>query len=101
MVYVRHFSRSLLHDPVHREFDLGPFSFSIFRIIILSGFLRIFLKSEFNLRINSIDWLMIIWALWLISTSIFKQDFSNAIVFRLGIIFDILGTYFLIRIFCT
>ena len=49
---------------------------------------------------NGMDWLMLVWAVWLAISSLFHRNQAEALVFRMGLIYDACGIYFLIRVFC-
>jgi hypothetical protein len=78
--------------------EIGPLHFSVVRLLIAMGFLRVLAKSE---RIadgwNALDRMMIVWASWAICSLIFHK--SSVFILRLGVTFDILGSYFLFRVF--
>lgn len=46
------------------------------------------------------DWLMILWGVWAVASSAFHAEFANALVNRLGMAYNTLGVYFLVRCFC-
>jgi hypothetical protein len=81
--------------------QLGPFHFPLLRMLVVAGVLRIIVKRE---RIaggmNSLDWLIIAFGTWALISSIFHKDISAAMVFRLGLAYNVCGIYFLLRIFC-
>jgi len=81
--------------------DLGPFSFSVLRLLILFGFIRVIFKGErLSGLMSTLDWIMLMWSASAVVSSIFHKDPSAALIFRLGLIYDAAGVYFLIRIFC-
>jgi len=81
--------------------EVGPFHFTVLRLLVIIGFARIIFKGERLIgRLNSIDWLMLVWAGWALISSAFHEDPNAAFVYRLGIVYDACGIYFLIRIFC-
>lgn len=81
--------------------DLGPFSFSVLRLLILFGFIRLIFKGErLSGHMNKLDWIMLMWSASAVVSSVFHKDPSEALIFRLGLIYDVGGVYFLIRIFC-
>lgn len=81
--------------------EIGPFTFTIIRMLVAVGVLRVFLRSErLTGGTNGMDWLMLIWALWAVFSSFFHNDVSSALTFRLGLIYNACGIYFLLRIFC-
>jgi len=77
--------------------DIGPAHFDVVRILVTVGFFRAVLKEESITRMNSIDRMLILWAIWLIVSSAFHT--SEAWVFRAGMVWTELGCYFLFRIF--
>lgn len=82
-------------------FDLGPFSFTVIRILIAIGVLRVILHDvRLTGGMNKLDWLMMGWAGWALISSIFRPDASSVLVFRLGLVFNTCGIYFLLRVFC-
>src|SRR3972149_3729888 len=81
--------------------ELGPFTFFIIRILIAAGLLRIIIRGErLPVGLNSLDWMMLAWALWALMSSVFHKDPSAALIFRLGLVYDACGIYILSRIFC-
>lgn len=81
--------------------DLGPFSFTVLRILIAVAFLRVFLRKErLTGGMNSLDWFMVVWAGWAVANSVFHKEPSAAIIFRLGQVYNICGVYFIFRCFC-
>lgn len=81
--------------------QLGPFHFSVIRILISAGFLRMFVRGErLEGRINGMDKLILVWSLWMVISSIFHENQSSALVYRMGLVYDACGVYFLLRIFC-
>jgi hypothetical protein len=81
--------------------EIGPFTFTVIRILVLVGIARIFLRGE---RVagsyNTLDKLMVAWAAWALISSIYHNDPSGALVFRLGMVYNACGIYFLLRVFC-
>ena len=81
--------------------DLGPLSFSVLRLLILFGFIRVIFKGErLSGLMNTLDWIMLMWSASAVVSSVFHKDPAAALIFRLGLIFDAGGVFFLIRIFC-
>jgi hypothetical protein len=78
--------------------DLGPFSFTVVRILVVFGVLRVVVRREWLAGgLNRLDGLMVVWGILMVVTGLFHKD---AIVNRLGLAFDGWGLYFLFRIFC-
>lgn len=81
--------------------EVGPFSFTVIRMLIAAGAVRVVLRGErLEKGMNGLDWLIILWAMWALMSSVFHKDPSEALIFRLGLTYNICGIYFLIRIFC-
>lgn len=81
--------------------EVGPFTFTIIRILVAAGLARVMIRGE---RIsggwNTLDWLMVMWTGWALVSSIFHKNTSAALVFRLGLVYNACGIYFLLRVFC-
>ncbi len=78
--------------------DLGLAHFTVIRILVAVGICRVLLKGEWIVNgMNNVDRMLILWALWLIGSSVFHT--SDAWVFRAGLVWSDLGCYFLFRIF--
>jgi len=81
--------------------DVGPFSFTVIRLLVLVGFIRILMRGErLAGGMNSLEWLMVLWAGWALLSSIFHKEPLAALTFRLGLVFNACGIYFLLRTFC-
>jgi hypothetical protein len=79
----------------------GLFTFTVIRILIATGLVRMLIRGErIAGGINGLDWLILGWALLAITSSIFHNEPSAALVLRLGLVYDACGVYFLIRSFC-
>lgn len=84
-----------------QQINLGPFSFTVLRLLILVGVLRVFLRGErLAGGVNGLDWFMIAWSVWATFVGIFHEDAAAAVVFRLGVVYNTLGFYLLVRCFC-
>lgn len=78
--------------------ELGSADFTVMRIVICAGFLRVLLRGERPAHgVNAVDGWLLVWAAWLLTVVPFHAD--GAFVFRVGLIGDYLGGYFLARIF--
>jgi hypothetical protein len=81
--------------------QIGPFHFPIIRLLISIGLIRVIIRGErLAGEFNSLDWLMLVWAVWALVSSIFHKDTTAALISRLGLIFNTCGVYFLLRICC-
>ena len=80
---------------------IGPFSFTVIRLLIAVGLVRVIVRGErFVERMNSLDLLMVAWAAWALISSLFYRDTFEVLVNRLGLVYNACGVYFLFRIFC-
>jgi hypothetical protein len=79
---------------------LGPFHFTFIRIIVGIGIARVIARREWASRMNGLDWLMLVWALWALVSSAFHKDPTAELIFHLGLIYNACGIYFLLRAFC-
>lgn len=81
--------------------NLGPFSFTVIRIVILVGWVRVLARGERPPGgLIGLDRIMIYWGLWGVCCSVFHSSPSSYFVTQLGQVYNILGSYFLIRAFC-
>jgi hypothetical protein len=79
---------------------IGPFNFSILRLLLAVGFVRVALKGErISGGLNSLDKIIIFSSLWAIISSSIHAEFTEALKFRLGFVYNTCGAYFLFRIF--
>jgi hypothetical protein len=84
--------------PGNQELEIGPLHFTAVRILVAVGLLRVMTKGERVMGgMNSLDKWMILWAVWLICSSVFHD--SGVVITRLGAVFDDLGIYILFRVF--
>lgn len=81
--------------------EIGPFSFTVIRMLIGIGLLRIFLRGErLEGGLQKPDWILVGWGAWAIFSSAFHSPPKDALIFRLGIVYNVCGVYFLVRVFC-
>jgi hypothetical protein len=81
--------------------EIGPFSFSAIRLLVIVGVIRVVLRGERLVgKINAMDVLVLTWAAWNLTSSVFHQPFRDALILRLGLVYNACGIYFLLRIFC-
>ena len=86
--------------PMNQVVALGPFTFTVVRMLIAAGCLRVMVRSERPVGgFMRLDRLMVIWAAILLLTALFHLDPSAQLVYRLGLVFDAFGTFLLFRIF--
>jgi hypothetical protein len=81
--------------------QFGPFNFSYIRILIAAAIIRTVLRREFVASpLNGLDKLIVLWGLWAVSSGFFYDDFSGALVNRLGLVYNAWGIYLLFRCLC-
>lgn len=86
--------------PPEVNIEVGSLHFTVIRILVTVGVLRVLTKGERPAAgMNILDRLMILWGVCAIITSCFHKDFGSTLVARLGLIYDGLGVYFLLRSF--
>jgi hypothetical protein len=79
---------------------LGPLHFTVIRILVTIGLVRVKLRGErIAGRMNTLDKVMILWAAWAVFSGCFHKDSSQALIYRLGLVYDALGLFFLFRVF--
>lgn len=81
--------------------ELGPFTFTVVRTLLVIGLLRVLVRREWVAGgLNRLDWLMVLWGIWMVLSVAFHNNASNQLIGRLGILVDTCGTYFLVRCLC-
>jgi hypothetical protein len=81
--------------------EIGPFHFTVIRILVAVGVVRIIARGErLEGGMHTLDWLMVAWASWALFSSVFHNNLSDSLVFRLGLVYNACGIYFLLRVFC-
>jgi hypothetical protein len=80
--------------------EIGPAHFTVIRVLVLVGLLRIYLRRErIGGGVNWLDRLIILWSVWMAISSVFHSPFSASLVFHLGLAYEYLGIYWLMRVF--
>jgi len=81
---------------IGEQLEIGPAHFTINRLLVIIGFLRVWTKREHLAGgWQPLDRLMLIWALWAIVSSFLHSTFP--LVFRLGMVLDTFGLYIVLR----
>jgi hypothetical protein len=84
-----------------QQINLGMFTFTPIRLVILAGLLRPWLRGE---RLEGghhrMDRLMLAWAIWALVSSVFHEDPEATVINRLGLAYNALGIYGLVRLLC-
>jgi hypothetical protein len=80
--------------------DVGPFHFSVLRILVALGVIRALVKHErLSGSWNPLDKAMLVWGAWALVSSGFHKDVPSTLVSHLGLVYNALGLYFLLRVF--
>jgi hypothetical protein len=81
--------------------QMGPFYFTLVRLLILVGFIRVVLRGEkLAGGLMGMDKLMLAWAAWALICPVFREEPAATLNFHLGRAYTYLGLFFLIRCFC-
>lgn len=87
--------------PKAQALDIGPFSFTPLRTLIVVALLRAALRSDWKgMTLRLSDYLMVVWGFLMVVTVALHNDPMTQAVMRLGLMFDGLGLYLLFRICC-
>jgi hypothetical protein len=78
--------------------EIGPMHFPTMRVLIAVGLLRVIMNGErMSGGMNSLDRIVGLWSIWNICSLAFHQ--SDVLAARLGTLYDIVGAYYLFRVF--
>lgn len=81
--------------------DLGPFSFTVLRILIFAGVIRVMVRRERPVGgFTDMEWLLVAWAAWALCASAFHEEPQATLINRMGMVYNVLGVFFLIRCLC-
>jgi len=81
--------------------EVGPFHFTVIRLLAAVGLARVIVRGErLACGLNRMDRLMLVWAVWALISSGFHKEPSDALIFRLGLVYNACGIYFLLRVVC-
>jgi hypothetical protein len=79
---------------------VGGLHFTIIRILILIGFIRLIIRGEaYKININAIDKALICWVIVSIVTATLLDPTTGTLINRLGFAYNAIGAYFLFRFF--
>lgn len=85
---------------VGQAIQIGPASFTVIRLLVVVGFVRVKMRGEKVAGgFRTLDRAMIWWAVCAAITSLFHKDPGSNLISMLGLCYDCLGLYFLMRIF--
>lgn len=81
---------------------IGSVGFSVIRLLVVAGAIRVIVRAEWSdIRFNGMDILMTLWGVWNILSGIFHESLGATIIYRLGLVGDACGVYFLLRMLCS
>jgi hypothetical protein len=84
--------------PITQSVEIGPLHFPVIRLLICTGFLRVLIRKERPFGgVCILDRVMVLWAFWAVTSAAFHK--SGVFVYRLGVVYDSLGSYLLFRVF--
>lgn len=87
--------------PQGTDIEIGPFHFTVIRVLVAAAILRFMIRRErLSTEVNGLDWLMAVWAVWALISSMFHEEASSVFINRLGLIYNACGIYFILRICC-
>lgn len=76
--------------------EIGDINVTVFRLVIALGLIRIALRREkLPFGLSAIDSLWLLWSVAMVGTWLLHE--SNDLMFRLGLVWDYLGAYLLVR----
>lgn len=85
--------------PVAQRVVVAGLDFNMIRILILFGWVRLLSRNEMRgLRMNEIDVAFVTWIVLSSVVYLLREETASAIPYRLGMLFDAAGVYFLFRI---
>lgn len=84
--------------PADQRIYIFTLDFTVLRILVVVGFLRVICDGDSSsLRFNSFDKLLVAWAISSAVIYILRWGTFAAVINRSGVLFDILGLYWLFR----
>lgn len=85
---------------VGQALQIGPASFTVIRLLVVVGLIRVKVRGERVAGgIHTLDRAMIWWAVIATVTSVFHKNPVGNLISMLGLSYDCLGLYFLMRVF--
>jgi hypothetical protein len=96
------FIMTACHLSITQSIEIGPFNFTAIRILIAVGVVRVIVRGERLVGgLNVLDWWMLAWGGWAVASGLFHENGYDTFINRLGLLYNTLGFYALLRIFCT
>jgi hypothetical protein len=89
---------AVIFIPMSQRVVISGLDFMVLRILILFGWIRIIMRSEFNpIKLNTIDKVLILWVLSSVASYTLLWQTWGAFINRLGFAYNAIGIYFLFR----
>jgi len=84
--------------PADQRVIIMDLDFTVLRILIVAGILRVLIRNEYEkITWNKFDKLLFVWAIVGAAAFIAQQLTISAVIYESGILFDIVGLYYLFR----
>ena len=84
--------------PTDQRFVIGQLDFTVLRILVVVGILRMLVYGEnVYIRLNELDKMILLWALCGALIYVIQWKDSGALINRSGFLFDVIGLYYLFR----
>jgi hypothetical protein len=90
---------SAIFITLQQQIIIATLNFTMLRILVLFGWLRLLMRSEYEgFRLSAIDVVMILWVIARTVSYVLLWQTPEALIYRLGGAFDALGIFFLMRL---
>jgi len=84
--------------PADQRVIIADLDFTVLRILVLAGVLRLCLRGELrNMTLNRFDLLVVLWGVVGAVIYVIQWQDMRALIFKCGTLFDIIGMYWLFR----
>lgn len=82
--------------------EVGPLTLPVYRLVLAAGLVRVIARRESMVGgINTIDKLIVVWAMWMIFASFFHEwKPGSGPVYASGFVYNIVLVYLLSRVWC-
>ncbi|KPJ66653.1 MAG: hypothetical protein AMJ43_07430 [Coxiella sp. DG_40] len=85
--------------PADQRIIIMDLDFTVLRILVVSGFLRILLRGEqLRFKLSHFDKLVLAWAICGAVIYVIQWADMRALIYKCGVLFDVIGLYWLFRI---
>jgi len=84
--------------PSDQRIIIMDLDFTVLRILIVAGVLRILVRGEYtDIKLNKFDQMLLVWVVCGAVVYIIRNMSTDAIVYKTGVLFDAIGLYWLFR----